>query len=503
MMNRSTLWMPALVALLWTVGANAQVSRVDVAPRSIQVDVTADTNSLVNWTATFSGGNAVSARGEFRSAGRLLGTNSTQLQFSLPRGETGRIERSQREALRISAAAAQRWWDLGVRQVTYQRSFEIIGSNAGSAFVILNLVNPRNTITPPPPVAPPSQPVPPVPPTPPVSPPTDEPAPPATPPTTPPGEPTPVPPTDNPPVSPPVTTPTPPTVPPASPRLDEPQPPIVDDAATGLAALRQFSDAELNLLRLELTFEDLSVVAFVDQGATLRARLRLNYSGAGLLRGHWLLAGPGSTVGQPMFTPWRTVNETLTRSQRTDLLSPPVPTRTPGRYYLLFCADTDITTAAQQSLALSDACPTAAISTIVGYEVFAKANTARIAAAAEPGGDILSAETQFTWAPLSGAALYQLQLVREDNPLSTVHPQGILERSSERFVGGMVLAGDAEAVTSQGAMRTTLSRALSSQLVPGELYSWRIAAFDAKGRLIGESPPEQRVFMLLDAEAPQ
>jgi len=463
-----------LLLALWVPQALGQISNVAVAPGSVQMDVTTGLNTLVNWSVSFSGADALSRRGEFLGSRTVLGTNSTLLRISLPLGANGRVTRSQREPLVVTPAMARRWWDLGLRQVTYRREFRTNSSDARTASVVLNLTGPRLPPTPPtepPSPQPPGQPEPP-----PVAPPS---VPPTVPPVVePPSQPTP------PPALPPPGR-QPPSVPPGvetPPRTQ--QPPTLREPETGLGGLRRPGQAALTIYRLELAFEDMSVVQFVNQDTVLKARLRVSYAGSGLLRGRWMLAGPGSTVGKPLFAPLQSVNQQLTSSQRSEVMSPALPTGTAGRYYLLFCADAEVEVQAADELQLETVCPNALISTSVGYQVFPADSQQTIEADTQPSQGLIDAQTRFFWRRVPEAALYQLQLVAAAGRDAQRHEEGILHADPAEFVGGMVLDSD--------TLSTRLSEVLLGQLLPEVSYSWRVTAYDDAGRLLGASTPQIR-----------
>lgn len=475
---RSLLWKTALIALVSIPHAFAQVSSVAVSPRSVQLDVSTGLNTFVTWTVNFSGNDALSRRGEFRDSLNILSTNNALLQISLPQGANGRVQQSQREPIAVTSATAQGWWDGGLRRVTYRREFRTNANDARFTELLINLTNSSAPTTPPGPI----DPIPPAPtptPTPVPTPPVD---PPTTPPTTPPVPPIPTP-IDPPPAQPG------PTLPPVT-QNPGPQPPLIREQPDGLNRLRDSQTATLALKRLEVAFEDLSVVAFVDQNTSLKARLRVTYGGSGLLRGRWMLANPASTVGKPQFAPLQSVNQQLTLSQRSEVLSPDLPTRTPGRYYLLFCADVDINTQATTELELADTCPNALISTAVGYQVFPAIAAVKLEAQASPPQGPLNAATEFFWSSVENAALYQLQLISANSAAFKEHPEGLLSIKSDMFTIGMVLPAENTS--------TTLSQDLLLQLTPGQRYSWRISAYDQDGRRLVSSTPKQRVFTPLE-----
>lgn len=462
-----------LIAVLTSPAALSQVRSVQATPAVQTLDVSRGLNILVNWSVTFGGSDAVSRRGEFLGSRGVLLANPTVLQLSLPRGANGSVSLSQREPLTVSAALAQRWWSQGLRRVVYRRDFSAGSGMEQGASITINLVNTGAPNEQPPPINPP-------PPTPPPTPPPMQPQPP-----------TPVPP-NVPPGSPGPTDPIPPTSPPERPPVIEPPsttPQSVErrEPRAGLGALRDSQTSAVTLTRLELAFEDLSVVSFVDQNTPLKARLRISYLGTGLLRGRWMLAGPTSTVGTPVFATLQAVNQPLTRSQRTDIMSPSLPTHVPGRYYLAFCADLDIDTQARADLPLLDFCPGGLISTTVGFEVFPESKRATIAIATKPPIGPVTAATEFLWTPVPGTALYQIQFMASEKPASgNTESQGLLNDELSAFAGGMIVPAKTQS--------TVLSEGLLTLLRHRERYAWRITAYDDSGRILGASRIEQRLF---------
>lgn len=444
------------------------VDAVSVSPSLLQLDVTSGLVTTVSWSVTFSTREVVSATGEYITTQAALAGNRSSIVLRPRRGEKEPRTEIASDRIFIPANTAQQWWDRGLREVNYRRIFRDTRGSSARASVRIALVNPAEPSLPtPPPVTPVPQP----PASPPVSPPITPP--PSPPPGTPTGPNQPAPgPSD------------PAPEPPGNPVIPNPQ---VPPSATvqGLAQLRGLQSAQLELRRLELSFSDLKVVKFVDQGEALTARLLVSYSGLGVLRGRWMLAGPTTTVGTPRFRSWRSVNQQLSASQRTELLSPQLPTDTPGRYYLQFCVDGE--PQPQVEIDIDTPCRDALISTTVGYQVFPGIGQVPPIEGLQPTGGEVGRDTFFSWQPASKAVLYQIQILSERDTPAVADADSQLVSLQQDFVGGLLVP--------RSVTRSKLSEAVLASMKPGRHYYWRITAYDESGQLVARSQAHRFSFL--------
>lgn len=96
------------------------------------------------------------------------------------------------------------------------------------------------------------------------------------------------------------------------------------------------SGSLLKIDRMALTFDDLSTMRVLPRGDRLGARVDLQFTGSGLLRGIWELATPASTLGEPVYTNLGLVHQTLVGNRSVRLQSPELPTDREGAYLLRF-----------------------------------------------------------------------------------------------------------------------------------------------------------------------
>lgn len=238
----------------------------------------------------------------------------------------------------------------------------------------------------------------------------------------------------------------------------------------------------VNALRLEFDTGNNTKVATSDE--SLRAALTVSYNGTGLLQGRWQIAEPGSSEGLPLYRTLAIVNTNLRASQRSTLRSPALPTGRPGKYLLRFC----VTNRIDNEPSGDTRCPNPTLVADGSYQVQGSIDgDIRRITGASPDRQAISAQTPFSWEPLPGARIYQLQifaLSASDVELLSSRDDG--DPVIPEFVGGMLLKAETTS--------TPLSESARSKLVPGHRYLWRITAHDESGRMIGKSAESSFVY---------
>lgn len=258
-----------------------------------------------------------------------------------------------------------------------------------------------------------------------------------------------------------------------------PIPPLVGPApqAQGLNQLRN-RQPDFQVHRIELRFTDLKSINFVDSGDKLQAQMEISYSGNGMLRGQWQIADPSSTVAEPRFHTLSLINQQLSDVQRSEIVSPTLPTTVEGRYYLRFCL-TGIGNLVLPTEGTAE-CPTEILSSIVGYQVFPQKQGIPLIKNLSPMGEKANANTLFTWPNVFNTAVNQLQILKA--PHSPSLSSGSDDVSAEsKFITGMLLPGNINEVF--------LSSYVIENLVHGQGYYWRISSYGADGKLLARSEP--------------
>lgn len=250
-------------------------------------------------------------------------------------------------------------------------------------------------------------------------------------------------------------------------------------SGSGLEGTRDGTSAQLQVLRMELTFASGKRIELVEDGARLLARLTVGYGGSGTLRGRWQVAEPGGG-STPFFRTLGLIRETFAPVQRAVLESPVLPTHARGRYVLRFCLEAEDSAAEE--------CADSSSSVQTFYEVADQDGVAEIRGL-QPSGLAANAGTAFRWTGVPGATTYQLQIFQPGTPdpsaLLAEEPAGVAERDL-RFVTGMLITGD--------AAQTELSSLVRSHLERGQRYLWRVTAHDLDGRLVARSPATSFVY---------
>ena len=232
--------------------------------------------------------------------------------------------------------------------------------------------------------------------------------------------------------------------------------------------------------RLELSFDDNSLIRVIDRNEDLKARLRVNYSGSGLLQGAWQIADGVSTSGRPFFRTLRTVRQSLIPGQQVMLVSPNLPSESSGTVLVRFLV-TDPTFSAEL--------PT--LRYAVRSSALSQAGQAprQLAARAPSPGGLLDANTTFAWEGVEGVFAYKLELyeltLQKNNPiLSNIPVDGVptLDPFGE---GGATLVGGKYIQASDSA--TNLGAITLGLLSPGKVYAWRIVALNGGGMIMAAS----------------
>jgi hypothetical protein len=251
---------------------------------------------------------------------------------------------------------------------------------------------------------------------------------------------------------------------------------VLSISSSGLRAQREATSSDLLVRRLDLSFTDNLRMKVVKADTELKANLILAYSGNGLLEGRWQLAEPGSTEGKAFYRTLTLVRQYLGNAQQTTLNSPPLPTTRAGKYRLRFCVtNSDLIPA--DTIAVDAACPIEALSVEAIYEVTGnEATSAETLIRATPESGDINAKSQFNWAPVDNAVIYQLQLFTagDDNTKADE-----MLTQAPNFIAGMLLP--------VSTSTTNLSPLVLNKLEPGKTYLWRLTAHNQNGELIGKS----------------
>lgn len=252
-------------------------------------------------------------------------------------------------------------------------------------------------------------------------------------------------------------------------------PPPNQTTQRGLRGLRVLSDG-LRIDRIELSFLDHSSVLFVEQNSSLKAKLKVNYQGFGILRGYWQVANSAIANGEPQFRNLSLINKQLPATQQTEILSPVLPTNNFGRYYLRFCVTKVGSIQLPQNL--NRTCPSETISTVVGYQVLPEKQMTPLIQGIKPDTHFVNKESTFSWPKVPDTQVYQLQILKkkEGNFMQTNNSLTIEELI---FVKGMLLPPSIN--------KTVLSNYVIHSLKRDKTYYWRISSYDSEGKLLAQS----------------
>ncbi len=92
------------------------------------------------------------------------------------------------------------------------------------------------------------------------------------------------------------------------------------------------SAASFEISRIALSFDDQKAATIVERGSRLTAQAEVSYSGNGLLRATWEVAGPNPDGNNPQYRVLTNVQQPLTGRDAAIVKSPSLPTESTGAY---------------------------------------------------------------------------------------------------------------------------------------------------------------------------
>lgn len=229
---------------------------------------------------------------------------------------------------------------------------------------------------------------------------------------------------------------------------------------TGVIELRvrtsSLGRSELGLQAISLRLSNGERSAVVPRNAPLTVNARVRYQGQGLLEGVWEVAGPISSSEPSQWNPLATIHQRLSAEGHVRLVSPLLPTHTPGTYQIRL----RLIRPPVQDDAL-----------VLTYQVIPQQTTGDelhpITLLTPAAGGALYANSHFSWRCLPQAHHYLLMLQSDRRQLvigQAVRPQ-----------------------CTKGIAQTIPSEILWSNIQPDQPYHWWIEAIDDQGHLIGRS----------------
>ena len=203
-----------------------------------------------------------------------------------------------------------------------------------------------------------------------------------------------------------------------------------------------------------LRFSDGGLAAILPQHQMLTAEAQINVTGAGVLRGVWEVATPGSTAGKPFYQSLQIVTRQVSSGQTLRLHSPALPSRQTGNYLVRFRF---------LEPALSEEPPMLQyvvrqeqVEEVPSFGIIDPANNA-----------VIDQHTLFEWQPVNAAASYKLEVVSS-------RPNEVA--GATKVVTGILIKSEDS--------KTRLTLSLLQKLKPGKTYWWHVEALDDAGSVI-------------------
>ncbi len=214
---------------------------------------------------------------------------------------------------------------------------------------------------------------------------------------------------------------------------------------------------ELEIRRVDLSFEKDNRTDVVHQGDTIRAVATLSYLSNGTLQGEWRVVDGAASLGTGTGRVLQKVRQSLVSSGegRTRIISPPLPTRSSGLHLVSFSVQ-DTTSGIE--------IPVLRYFVMDGKSSDVSAPLAKIEVTKPSDDEQITSKTIFAWMPVNGASAYRLE---------------ILESDGDTLVAGKLVPGNEQSLS--------LTAITYTGLESGRTYDWRMIAFDKQGKTIGRS----------------
>jgi hypothetical protein len=90
--------------------------------------------------------------------------------------------------------------------------------------------------------------------------------------------------------------------------------------------------ATFSISRVAITFDEQKPPAIVERSSDLSAQAEVSFSGNGLLKGVWEVAGPNPDASNPQYRTLSNVNQYLVGKDSSVLKGPKLPTESTGPY---------------------------------------------------------------------------------------------------------------------------------------------------------------------------
>lgn len=221
----------------------------------------------------------------------------------------------------------------------------------------------------------------------------------------------------------------------------------------------------LNISRIALKFNDLSVTRISGREEQLYATAEISYTGTGLLNAVWEVAPVSNSSQSPVFFPLTTIRQYLSSGGLAVLQSPLLPTINDGLYFVRLRVG-------------RESIPTNQIQyQVQGYLSGEPSEPPKnLLISNPPAQSRLSADTEFEWVIVPGARAYQLELYRYAENIPGVSTSEI---QTEQPVTGVLVPGSQEKVKLSVLTRNHLSF--------GVTYHWRVIAIGESGAVVAVS----------------
>ncbi|MDZ7736092.1 MAG: hypothetical protein U5P41_08305 [Gammaproteobacteria bacterium] len=243
-----------------------------------------------------------------------------------------------------------------------------------------------------------------------------------------------------------------------------------------VVAISGGAGGDFALTRIDLKFEDESRVRVLPGDESVRALAEINFTGSGILRAVWEIAGPASTAGEPIFRPLTIVRRNLAGGDRIIITSPQLPTDSQGLHVIRLRIEEPAADFALPILRYFVTESAAAADPVPPSSVQLQSPTS---------GALLALDSEFTWQPLPDGRAYMLQF----------YPAGGPDEPEAPPLAAVLVPGDSHS--------TTVEPLTWRRFETGSRYRWRVRALGEDGSLIGLSGWREILTPAREREAEQ
>ncbi len=234
--------------------------------------------------------------------------------------------------------------------------------------------------------------------------------------------------------------------------------------ATAIVSINLTSSSgvgQVTIDRIQMQFNNGKRITQLSEGQELQAEALVRYRGSGMIEYTWEIASPPSTQGQAFFTPMLSRKQFVLAGSEIKLQSPVLPNTRRGLYLV--------------RLKINNPSPNFEIPALRYTLVPSQIEQPKtLYLGGPPESAVLSNKTRFSWQPVLGAKIYQVEIFAGQVGDS----QPMISQLKRPITGTQVLADKTQLQFNSVSL---------SHLSSGNDYFWRVIAIDQQGKVLAIS----------------